>query len=354
MASAGEPRLGLGRIVAAVALSIVLLATGGWLVGRLRADNVAASATPTPRTIAPYALPAALRAYHVMVTELVGGDVALLGQTTLRTGGGPHGIALQPGGRYLWVTDSDAAAVWVIDRDEAGGMPRVVSTIAVGPAPVHIAFNPDATRAYVTDFGGSEISVVDVVARKRIASISTPLGPHGIAIAPDGRWLYVACPRGGAFVVIDTQTEAVVTTVPLRPGATPYGVAISPDGQHVFVTDAAFGQLLAIDTANRVITGSAPVGVRPALVAWVPRLDMLAVADNGSGAITLVDAVTMRQVSTIITGAGPHGIAASPDGAYIAVANTTANTITVVDTASHLVVAQQAVGHYPNDVAIIP
>jgi len=344
------------RVAIGAVLAVLLLVVVWRSLGSSHQTN-APKAVPTSvlplATAKPFLLPANLASYHLAVTDLQSGDVGLMGQTTLLTGGGPHGLALQPGGRYLWVTNSGGFNVWIIDLRATGG-PRVTASLTVGPAPVHVAFSPDGARAYVTNFGGSSVTVVDVARHLAINSITTPAGPHGIAISPDGRWLYIACVEGGAFVVADTTTLQVVATVPMRSGAVPYGVAIAPDGRHVYVSDATFGQLLAIDTTTHTQVGAAFVGSRPALVTWIPTTHLLAVADNGDGTVTLVDATTMQPTHTLVTEGRPHGVSATADGHMLFVADTESNTVTVIDIARAVVVSQLKAGTFPNDVAVLP
>src|SRR5215469_16927795 len=49
--------------------------------------------------------------------------------------------------------------------------------------------------------------------------------------------------------VIDTTTQAVVSTVLLPTGATPFGMAITPDGTHAYVTDDNPFRIFVIDTS---------------------------------------------------------------------------------------------------------
>jgi YVTN family beta-propeller protein len=48
-----------------------------------------------------------------------------------------------------------------------------------------------------------------------IDSIAVGRRPWGIALSPDGRWLYTADGRSNTVSVIDTKTPKVVTAVPV-------------------------------------------------------------------------------------------------------------------------------------------
>src|SRR5215472_15386566 len=70
-----------------------------------------------------------------------------------------------------------------------------------------------AVRAFVTNFGGDGISVVDPQAGQLITNIKTGSQPHGIAIARDGRAVYVSNEGDGTVSVIDPTRNAVAATI---------------------------------------------------------------------------------------------------------------------------------------------
>ena len=59
--------------------------------------------------------------------------------------------------------------------------------------------------------------------------------PAGLALSPDGRFLYVACNGDDSVAVIDTVQKKVVRQVPV--GYFPYGVSVSRDGKKVAVSN---------------------------------------------------------------------------------------------------------------------
>ena len=66
-----------------------------------------------------------------------------------------------------------------------------------------------------------------------------PVGaePHGLAVAPDGRKLYVANGASDTVSVIDTATNTVIGSPIVIPvDQFSFGVAITPDGSKVYVT----------------------------------------------------------------------------------------------------------------------
>ena len=74
------------------------------------------------------------------------------------------------------------------------------------------SLSAQAVRAYVTNFGGNGISVVDPVRGVLVANIATGEKPHGVAIAPNGRAVYVSNEGSGTVSVIDPATNKVTAT----------------------------------------------------------------------------------------------------------------------------------------------
>ena len=95
--------------------------------------------------------------------------------------------------------------------------------------------------------------------------------PEGVAVAPDGKKVYVVNSGEepdyqGTVSVIDTATNTITATVPV--GINPYGGAISPDGTNVYVVNANIypyynGTVSVIDTATNTVTATVKVGNLP-------------------------------------------------------------------------------------------
>ena len=96
-----------------------------------------------------------------------------------------------------------------------------------------VVVSPDSTRASVTT-SNRNLFVIDTVTNTVVGSpitLGTPNGAlHGVAIAPDGKFVYVAV--GGfdrTVLVIDTATSTVAATIPIV-GGSPFNLGVTPDG----------------------------------------------------------------------------------------------------------------------------
>ncbi|WSJ24270.1 YncE family protein [Streptomyces sp. NBC_01324] len=134
---------------------------------------------------------------------------------------------------------------------------------------------PPATKdgtLLVADFGGDTVTFVDPE-RGAFDRVEVGTAPYGLAVGADGR-AWVATAEGVA--VVDTKTRTRTARIPYRTATGPVtsgeyrgggmGIALAPDGRHVYVgvnVPGAKGVLEVIDTGTREVTGTAPVGRRP-------------------------------------------------------------------------------------------
>jgi YVTN family beta-propeller protein len=79
------------------------------------------------------------------------------------------------------------------------------------------------------------VFVIDTSSDAVVATIPD-LSGTGVAVAPDGRHVYVTLPPGDRVAVIATNTNSLVTTIPTW-AAEPSRVVVSPDGRRVYVTN---------------------------------------------------------------------------------------------------------------------
>ena len=162
--------------------------------------------------------------------------------------------------------------------------------------PMDIAFNNAGTRAYVTNWVGRSVSVINTATQKKIADIllspqDDPLladHPTGIAANPTSNELYVADTSSDTVSVIDSRTNAVAATIPvgLNPsgpkGSMPVRLSVSPDGKLLFVADAGENAIAVVDISARRVLGFIPTQWYPSDVKVTPDGRELVVT-NGYG-----------------------------------------------------------------------
>lgn len=176
----------------------------------------------------------------------------------------PHGTLL--------VADFGADTVTFVDPDP-GHDRRTLGSVEVGTAPYGLVVDDKGTAWVATAEG---VAVVDTATRTRLARIpyETRTGPvttgeyrgggMGIALAPDGRHVYVGVNvpgRNGVLEIIDTATRKVTDTVPV--GRRPFDVDVSPDGTEGFTRDGYGNGITVVDLTGRKRPFELAAGARP-------------------------------------------------------------------------------------------
>ncbi|MFD7575749.1 hypothetical protein ACFV6U_35375 [Streptomyces sp. NPDC059810] len=212
-------------------------------------------------------------------------------------------------------------------------------SVVVGTAPYGLALGKDG-RAWVATAEG--VAVVDTATRRRLALVpyETDTGPvttgeyrgggMGIALAPDGRRVYVGVnvPGGnGSLEVIDTAALRVTDTVPV--GRRPFDVDVSRDGAEVYATnhDSFDVTVVAAGTLEPRRVEVAPYGTEGGLGSWLkPHYTAVRPSDGKlllpfeGERLAVVDPRTGRTtVEPMTADTHQHGAAVTADGTLLVV-----------------------------------
>lgn len=283
--------------------------------------------------------------------------------TSVTVGVYPTGVAANPAGTRVYVTNSGSNTVSVIDtatNQVISGIidPKTNSAhdyIPVGVNPIGVAVAPDGKKAYVANSASGTVSVIDTETNK-VDTVNVGGQPQGVAVAatPLGVRVYVANMDSGSkkgVVVIDATSNSIIGTVPTDNG--PYGVAVKPDGSKAYVTNSGSKTVSVIDTASNTAM-SIGVGSNPRGIAINPAGTLAYVVNNGDRTISLIDIVagntTYNTVIATLNNVGPEpfNVAFHPAGYAAYVANAGDGTVTTIDTASRAAIGSAlSVGGHP-------
>ncbi|HYK52688.1 MAG TPA: bifunctional YncE family protein/alkaline phosphatase family protein, partial [Candidatus Eremiobacteraceae bacterium] len=146
-------------------------------------------------------------------------------------------------------------------------------TAPTGPEPLAVVLSADGSQAYVSDWAGSSIAVIDTKTGKPARSIDVADHPNALLLSSDGAKLYASCANGDEIDVVDVAKGRVGAKLDpgLWPhsleGSTPSGLALSHDGDTLFVADAGDNAVSAISTRTGELSGAVPAGWYPTDVA---------------------------------------------------------------------------------------
>jgi DNA-binding beta-propeller fold protein YncE len=286
------------------------------------------------------------------------------------------GLSLSRDGTILVAAGGSGMAFFAVsdlERGQAGADAAEVGEVSSphSGGAIEAAVAPDGHHAFVTEETSDQVAVFgglsDSRAKNRaelLGTIPTGVAPVGMAVSPNGRYLYVtseamkASPsqlqsQVGTLTTIDlskaerTPAHAVVSVV--RAGCNPVRVVASPDGRWVYVTARASDDVLEFSAQQLVVhpstalAGVVRVGVAPVGLALANHGSTLVVADSNrfgaSGAQSSLAVVTisaggqMALAGYLPAGGFPRDMAVSPDGRTVFVCNYATSQLEVVNAA---------------------
>src|SRR2546426_215474 len=213
----------------------------------------------------------------------------------------PAGLALLQRQGLVAVVGNLSDSVYFID---AATLERR-GAVAVGHRPYTAVAG--GSSLYVSDWGDSTVSVIDLSVSPPVRRSVLFVGPHPSALALRGSELLVALAGANGVARVDLATGQVreQLTVALAPqappGSDPNALALSPDGHTLYVALAGSNAVAVVRLGAKGmrVAGLIPVGWYPSAVAASADGRMLYVANgkgNRSGANP--DGRDMRNVRT--------------------------------------------------------
>jgi YVTN family beta-propeller protein len=220
-----------------------------------------------------------------------------------------------------------------------------------------------------------------VPANTVVATIPVGVNPGGIAITPDGRFLYVAnnnnyglqntnlstTVQSDSVSVIDLSNNTVLKTIYDASFMQPYTVTINPAGTRAYVTNSTTNTITIIDIATQSVSGVITGLNGPSGMVITPDGNTGYVSNYGvvSGTGTTVNVVNNLNTTptvglSINVGLAPASLAITPNGDFVYVIdyhNGVPNdgTITVIDTSTNAATQNVVTGLFgPFAIAITP
>ncbi len=190
-----------------------------------------------------------------------GGQTILTLTQTIPVGLQPSWVAVNPTTNLLYVTNYGGSTVSVVNA--ANG--KTVATIPVGPNPRSISLNTTTNRAYTANVGNASVSVIDLTTNEVTATVvvGTTASVWHAVVNPTTNLVYVTMPSSDQLAVIDGNTNQVTSYFSTGAGSYPLDVVVNPTTDLVYVTDGHLNSVTVLDGASGQIVATIPVDVAP-------------------------------------------------------------------------------------------
>jgi YVTN family beta-propeller protein len=230
---------------------------------------------------------------------------------------GVHGVALDPAGKFGYISDGGANAVVAFDRSALA----ITATIPAGTNPDSILFEPATKTVWAFNGRSSDISVIDPASNTVIATIPLPGKPE-FAVADGQGTVFDNLEDKSEIVRIDARTKTFTATWPAGCDS-PSGLAFDAAGHRLFpVCDGK--KMSVIDSSTGKLLANPSIGDGPDAAGW-SAAHSLAFASSRDGILSVIDAAApgYPTIESLTTQAGARTMTYDPstDRVYLVTAD---------------------------------
>lgn len=144
-----------------------------------------------------------------------------------------------------------------------------VINIPVGHGSEGFDLTPDGKELWVANAQDKTISVIDLAAKKVVATLPSTSNANRLKITLDGKYAFVSNLGGTDMLIIDVATRKPFKT--MKMGGSSEGLLMAPDGVHVYTTFNDRDSVAVIDLKTFTVTGQVKTGRGPDGLAWASR-----------------------------------------------------------------------------------
>jgi YVTN family beta-propeller protein len=219
------------------------------------------------------------RGRHVQVMDTKTGK--LMGE--IADTDGVHGVAFAQDLNLGFTSNGKANTVTVFNLDTLAP----VDTIKVsGVKPDFIFYESKHKRIYTANGGSANLSAIDAVTRKVVATIDLGGSPEAIVSDKQGRNLFVNLEDTNELVKIDAQAGKVVARWPMPACNAPTGLAYDRKNERLFAVCHSATMMVVDAKSGKIVTEVANGAYADA--ANFDAKERLVYSSNGEGSLTVV------------------------------------------------------------------
>jgi YVTN family beta-propeller protein len=309
------------------------------------------------------------------------------------------GLAQTPSPALL-VLEKDDKSLAIVDPQSL----KIVGRAEAGDDPHEVVASDDGRTAYISNYGafggnaGHTLSVVDLLAQKRLASIELGAlrAPHGLeqaegkiyftaegskaigrydpasqtidwvlgigqnrthmlVIGRDGNHIFTSNVNSDSIGILERARNGDVSgwvESYVAVGKGPEGFDVSPDGRELWAANSHDGTVSIVDIASRKVTQTFDVKTKGAnRLKFTPGGKNVLISDLAMGDLVVLDAAERKEIKRLSLGHGAAGILIPPGGSRAYVAVSRDNYVAIVDLGTLAVVGKIETGKGPDGMA---
>ena len=260
-------------------------------------------------------------------------------------GGNPHEVVVARDGRYAITSNSRSNTVSIVDLAKGEEVHRLESSRFQYPH--GMALHPNGVWLYLTNEQTQHVFTIDLEKRQIVDELSTGMGgSHMVVLTADGARAYIANRESGTVSLWKTGSQKSIDHAEAGNGAE--GIALSHDERWLLVANRNDNDLHLFAASDLSLEAKIAVGEGPVRVAVALDDRRAFVTHRASAQVYVIDLTARKVTAKIAVGEGPGGMAFDGAGTRLFVANTSAGTVSVLDLETLKVVSTHDAGEGPD------
>ena len=228
----------------------------------------------------------------------------------------PNNLAITPDGRRVYVCIRGESWVTVVDTQTL----KAVKNIPVGDGPHNVYALPDGKHMLAAAMEAQKLTVINTTTDTPEYEIPMPGVPRPVAFDAAARQLFIQISNLHGFLVMDFAARKIVDKVllpdapkdarPLIPQTFSHGIAVAPDGRTLWVNSLLDNSVSVFSLPDRKRLATIPVGRGPDWMTFLPDGSRCYVSNAGSNSVSVIDTASKKELTRIAVGKVPKRIIA--------------------------------------------
>ncbi|OZB58020.1 MAG: hypothetical protein B7X31_14075 [Thiomonas sp. 13-66-29] len=221
---------------------------------------------------------------------------------------GAHGVATDPVLGVGFADDGKAGRLSVFDLKTF----KVIDSIPTDKDSDAVAYLAPTRTVLVANGDGHSLSLIDAVARRRVANVPLGGNPEGVVAEMPG-YAFVNLADRREVVRVDLRKQSVDARWPVAECVSPHGLAIDPTTQRLF-TSCKNGKLVVLSARSGRIVAVVPIGMGTDTAAFDPNRHLI-FSSNGDGTLSVIaerSADHFNLLANVPTAVGARTMAENP------------------------------------------
>ncbi len=216
----------------------------------------------------------------------------------------PHCVRYNSHDGLLYLTTELDQTITLVDPHTL----KIVGTIPTGQPQSHMfVLSPDGRFGYTANVGAGTVSVLDIVARNKLAIIPISTNTQRISISNDGRMVFTADQTKPRLAVIDSTNNGIKTWIALP--SIGYGTTPTPDGRWLLVALRTNHQIAVVNLKTLSVARTLDVPAIPTEILVRPDGRVAYISCSGKAQVAVIDLNSWKLEDLIDVGKGADGLA---------------------------------------------